>query len=503
MVHLRYNEKESNPNPRINFITPLPGDVERQEDAHQLLRALAAQVRPVMKQHGFSVNSFEEYEYNEVFAGRNWNNGETVEIVLRKANGSFYPTYWLMSTLCHELAHIKHMNHGPGFQALWSRLRAEVRQLQDRGYFGDGFWSAGTRLRDFATVGGDGIDTGDLPEYMCGGAQSKARPTATHRRRGGPRGKRREVVPSLHTGAQTAKKRKAGGRVTSKYAFTGEGAKLADAEDGKGTGFGKRANSKRARDERAMAIERRLMALQGGLQDLKPKKEEDLEYSEGDESDYEIVPETNAERRQTLLESQQDDKDLIKLESKDSWEQFKYEFNFQGPKLEVGGSIKLWKVEDDSDDVLEIFDSDEESGRTCDVPTASGSTFTSGNLTNFSSSSKGRNKPSVPFGPGKLLQSEIEFRKKEGLGMAPLNNDREGTLGGKSKSTENPRAKVKTTVNSGGADPIDVKSEHERVSQEKASFTFTPTPNLMSSVKMWSCQVCTLCVFSVFILCAS
>ena len=30
------------------------------------------------------------------------------------------------------------MNHGPAFQALWSRLRVEVRQLQDRGYYGDG-----------------------------------------------------------------------------------------------------------------------------------------------------------------------------------------------------------------------------------------------------------------------------------------------------------------------------------------------------------------------------
>ena len=46
-------------------------------------------------------------------------------------------------------------------------------------------------------------------------------------------------MPSLHTGAQTAKKRKAGARVTSKYAFTGEGTTLAN--DNKGTGFGKRA----------------------------------------------------------------------------------------------------------------------------------------------------------------------------------------------------------------------------------------------------------------------
>jgi len=29
------------------------------------------------------------------------------------------------------------MNHGPAFQALWKRLRTEVRQLQDKGYYGD------------------------------------------------------------------------------------------------------------------------------------------------------------------------------------------------------------------------------------------------------------------------------------------------------------------------------------------------------------------------------
>ena len=35
----------------------------------------------------------------------------------------------------------EHMNHGPAFQALWKRLRAQVRQLQDRGYYGDGILS--------------------------------------------------------------------------------------------------------------------------------------------------------------------------------------------------------------------------------------------------------------------------------------------------------------------------------------------------------------------------
>lgn len=58
-----------------------------------------------------------------MFAGRNWNNGETIgahatrntlrerptnhintELVLKSANGSFVPIHWLMSTLCHEVS---------------------------------------------------------------------------------------------------------------------------------------------------------------------------------------------------------------------------------------------------------------------------------------------------------------------------------------------------------------------------------------------------------------
>ena len=61
MVHVRLNEKETNPNPHINFITPLKMmDPQGEEEARRLLRALAAQVRPIMKAEGFVVNSFEE-----------------------------------------------------------------------------------------------------------------------------------------------------------------------------------------------------------------------------------------------------------------------------------------------------------------------------------------------------------------------------------------------------------------------------------------------------------
>ena len=62
MVHLRLNEREANPNPHINFITVLPtsGDERERARARELLRALAAQVKPVMRAHGFTINSFEE-----------------------------------------------------------------------------------------------------------------------------------------------------------------------------------------------------------------------------------------------------------------------------------------------------------------------------------------------------------------------------------------------------------------------------------------------------------
>ncbi|KAI0689998.1 hypothetical protein BC835DRAFT_1529008 [Cytidiella melzeri] len=61
MVHHRLNEREANPNPYVNFIVPLPvRDAAAQEDARQLLRALMAQVKPVMKAHQLQVNSIEE-----------------------------------------------------------------------------------------------------------------------------------------------------------------------------------------------------------------------------------------------------------------------------------------------------------------------------------------------------------------------------------------------------------------------------------------------------------
>lgn len=215
MVHLRLNDPDTSRNRHINYITVLPQYADH-EEARQRLLQLAAQVKPVMKAHGFQINSLEEYEWNREFAGRNWNNGETVELILRRQNGSFAPLQWVLMVFCHELAHIKYMNHIPSQHGkLDSELRAECRQLQSRGYFGDGFWSAGKRLENNAFVAGMGMDSlQGLPEYSCGGAYSSKKKGVTRRKRtaGGPQRKRGFKGPSLHTGAQTAPNTKSGGR---------------------------------------------------------------------------------------------------------------------------------------------------------------------------------------------------------------------------------------------------------------------------------------------------
>ncbi|KAF8206424.1 WLM domain-containing protein [Mycena galopus ATCC 62051] len=357
-----------------------------------------------------------------VFAGRNWNAGETVELVLRGPDGLYRPKGYIMSTLCHE-----HMNHGPAFQALWARFRAEVRALQDKGYYGDGMWSAGTRLIDSAEVIGVGMEAGEFPEFLCGGAQKQSRPSALGRKR---RRARRETVASNKTGRQTAKKRKAGSRVKSQYAFAGEGSVLTEGAldpKGKGVGFRKQAGSKRAREERALAAEQRIKALQAaerrnGLQPKastskadKPESEEEdagdlrqastskpssqwetlseaeseeVEELDEDELGDEPVGETDAERRQALLRSGEDSGALT---NKD-WNSFQKDFNFTrhaGKK---------------ASEPIEILSDDD------DIPVASGSTFVMPSP-NPARSKDSRSKKTGALGLGNM---------KESLGMAPV-----------------------------------------------------------------------------------
>ncbi|GAA6061568.1 hypothetical protein JCM10212_001100 [Sporobolomyces blumeae] len=288
--HERINAREANPNDNIVFIRALESYPDH-EEALNLLKALAAQFKPVMKEWGFGVNSLVEYEPNPTFAGRNWNAGEVIEVVLRRNDGSFLPWTFILYVFCHELAHIREMNHSWAFQDVNKQIRSALATLRRGGYTGDGFWGRGRALGGPQYQGSTAPLGSDGPSYTCGGALRKARrrrraaPTASTSS-SKPRAARGAAVPLGTTGRQTRIAPKAGGRVRRKGAFGGQGRTLGargsddegsvvKAEDGVRNGAGpgalgeldpsmstkgRRTQSNAARQARSIAAEARLMA---------------------------------------------------------------------------------------------------------------------------------------------------------------------------------------------------------------------------------------------------
>lgn len=277
-VHLRLNDKDTSRNPFINFVTALPG--ARHDEALRRLQQLAAMVKPLMQKEGFHINSLEEYEWNREFAGRCWNNGEVVELVLVSSNGNWIPLQCVLYVFCHELAHIRHMNHIPKLHgALTRQLKELALEKQRQGYFGDGMWSAGRQLEGGGFVSGLGMRQGqeNLPEHVCGGAFNKKRLRGSggrRRRQGTGNRKRKFKGPSLHTGAQTAPNTRGGNRRTELNVASGSGNRVdgqdwiptASAKDSSykqdlNSTFRKRTQSKDAREKRANAALARFAAV--------------------------------------------------------------------------------------------------------------------------------------------------------------------------------------------------------------------------------------------------
>ena len=178
---LRLNhQKSSHPNDRVVFIKPLQRTAARKAEyelADTFLRAIAAQCLPLMKKHYLSVTTLEEYEPNPEFIGRNFNNGEIIQLVLRSKSGGWVPFNMVQMVMMHELAHNSHMNHGKLFWQTRNLYANEMKALWDRGYTGEGFWGSGRTLNEMSVVMGNNLlssqDLEGLP--LCGGTYRSRR----------------------------------------------------------------------------------------------------------------------------------------------------------------------------------------------------------------------------------------------------------------------------------------------------------------------------------------
>src|SRR4051812_21205900 len=125
-----------------------------------------------------------------MYTGRNFNNGEVIQLVLRSpSTGRWLPFKFIQMVMMHELAHNKQMNHSKHFWTIRNDLSAEMKTLWEKGYTGEGLWGRGLLLENGAFARED-LDEGEvLPEHLCGGGyqsrsiKRKLKPKITYRER--------------------------------------------------------------------------------------------------------------------------------------------------------------------------------------------------------------------------------------------------------------------------------------------------------------------------------
>lgn len=177
MAFERINDNGNHPNPLISFVTPLRerrsnSDIERSQ---LILNRIAAVVYPIMKTNGLKVTSLNEYEYNTEFAGRNWNAGEVIELVLRNKDGSWFHEVWILQVMLHELSHITNMHHGKTFWATLTKYKKDMKVLLESGYTGEGFYSHGRSLLHETLISPNMFLFHDFPSNICGGTFKRKR----------------------------------------------------------------------------------------------------------------------------------------------------------------------------------------------------------------------------------------------------------------------------------------------------------------------------------------
>lgn len=293
----RLNAKKSQPNDRIVFIKPLKGKDEA--IAQDFLERIAAQCGrdltrpslhlyiliyahayvpavPIMKGHHLSVTTLEEYEPNREFVGRNFNNGEIIQLVLKARSGQWLPFNYVQMVMMHELAHNVQMNHSRAFWKVRNLYADQMRAIWERGYTGEGMWGRGALLATGQFESNTVAEGEELPGHLCGGTYRS--------RRGRKRG--RKAGPDLSY--QERKQR----RIEKKFGKDGVALGADDdvkakLEKGKRTQAAPRvAKSNRGRDLRAAAALARFEQQKDDTKEGGNRVDDDSCVSDED-SDYE------------------------------------------------------------------------------------------------------------------------------------------------------------------------------------------------------------------------
>ncbi|KAK1076032.1 hypothetical protein LTR33_009307, partial [Friedmanniomyces endolithicus] len=71
--------------------------------------------------------TLEEYPPNPEFLGRNFNAGESIQLVLKDKGGRWLSFKFVQMVMMHELAHCKQMNHSRFF---WNVRNDYAKQME-------------------------------------------------------------------------------------------------------------------------------------------------------------------------------------------------------------------------------------------------------------------------------------------------------------------------------------------------------------------------------------
>ncbi|KAL9096359.1 MAG: hypothetical protein Q9165_001356 [Trypethelium subeluteriae] len=240
----RLNERTQRPNPLINFIKPLPGP--NSHLAEDFLSRIAAIVLPIMRANYIAVMALEEYPPNPEFAGRNFNAGEVIQLVLRGRSGGWLPFRSVQMVMVHELAHCKQMNHSRYFWGVRNAYAEELRGLWAKAYTGDGLWGKGRTMLVGEYGSESASDPREEPRSLCGGTF----------RSGGRKRKKKAGVKDKPKESYAERQQK---RIRRKFGEGGvtlgddEGARMVLEKGKMQSGKPRVAGSKRGRELRAAA----------------------------------------------------------------------------------------------------------------------------------------------------------------------------------------------------------------------------------------------------------